>query len=158
VRGTFVVDTTGDPMVRMQTQRIGLTSFDLQAPITEGRIDLTGAASELWLRLDLARVRVGNPLMQAAARALVGTDENSRLSFHAHSDPDNPLRFSGQARAGDVVVPMEVTASVEGSTAPLALTLVGWARFTDVHIPLPGMSRVNTVEVDVSAAVTLREA
>ena len=158
VSGAFVVDTTSDPVVRMRTQRIGLTSFDLQAPITEGRIELAGAGSRLRLMLDLARVRVGNPLMQAAARALVGTEENSRLTFDARSDPVDHLRFSGRAQAGDVIVPMDVAASVEGGTAPLALTLVGWARFTDVHIPLPGMSRVNTIELDVSATLTLLDA
>jgi hypothetical protein len=96
--------------------------------------------------------------MQAAARALVGTGDNAQLVFDAKGLPGDLLRFTGEARSGDVVVPMEVGAALHPDAAPFVATITGWARFTDVHIPLPGLSRVNTVEVDVSSRVTFVEA
>ena len=105
------------------------------------------------LTLNIAEVRVGNPLMQAAARALVGSGENSTLTFDAYGADDDAMRFVGTARAGDVEVPMEVTTAVDEQGDAVTITITGWARFTDVKIPLPGMSRVNTIEVDVSATI-----
>ena len=142
-------------MARLRTQRIGLMSFDIEAPVTSGRLQLAQTSSELELNLDLTELRVGNPLMQAAARSLVGSGENSRLTFDAMGAADDLLRFTGTARAGDVEVPMEVTAALSETDHAITVTLTGWARFTDVHIPLPGMGRVNTIEVDVSAEIPL---
>ena len=153
VTGTFTAAPTAETVARLRTQRIGLMSFDIEAPVTAGHLQLAATSSELELSLDLTELRVGNPLMQAAARALVGSGENSRLTFDAMGSDDDRLRFTGTARAGDVQVPMEVTASLAEADDVITVTLTGWARFTDVHIPLPGMGRVNTVEVDVSADI-----
>lgn len=153
VQGSFIVAVESDPWVKLRTQRIGLMSFDLEAPVTAGQLDLSKSGSELQLTLNIAEVRVTNPLMQAAARALVGSGDNATLVFDAVGADDDPLRFLGTARAGDVEVPMEVSASLGETQSPLPITLTGWARFTDVKIPLPGMSRVNTIEVEVSAII-----
>jgi len=151
--GTFVASPTDATVARLRTQRIGLMSFELEAPVTSGRLELSATRSELMLTLNIAEVRVGNPLMQAAARALVGSGESATLTFDAYGQDDDAMHFAGTARAGDVEVPMEVTAAVDEQGDAVTITLTGWARFTDVKIPLPGMSRVNTIEVDVSAAI-----
>ena len=157
ILGSFVVDPDADTVVTLRTQRIGLMSFELKAPVTGGLLVLGGSSSELMLTLNIAEVRVGNPLMQAAARALVGSSDSSLLRFDAYGADDDLLRFQGTARAGDVEVPMEIVAAVGPLGASLPVALSGWARFTDVSIPLPGMGRVNTIEADVSAQVVFVE-
>jgi hypothetical protein len=149
--GTFAV--IGDPTVQLRTGRIGLTRFEFEAPITGGTLILKARSSELILELDLAQVRAGNSLMQGAVRSLVGSGDNSNLRFDAKGAADDLMRFTGTAQAGDVIVPMEVNAALAALTETLPVTLTGWARFTDVHIPLPGMSRVNTLEVDVNSSL-----
>ncbi|CAB4951090.1 MAG: hypothetical protein F2842_07190 [Actinobacteria bacterium] len=155
IRGSFVVDPDADAdnVVMLRTQRIGLMRVELNAPVTGGLLVLGSSSSELMLTLNIAEVRVGNPLMQAAARALVGSSDSSLLRFDAEGADDDLLRFLGTARAGDVEVPMEITAAVGPLGASLPVVLSGWATFTDVSIPLPGMGRVSTIEADISGRV-----
>jgi hypothetical protein len=44
------------------------------------------------------------------------------------------------------VAPVEVGRS-------LHLDVTGWARFNDVHIPLPGLGGIRTIEADVSGRI-----
>ena len=91
IRGSFVVDPDADAdnVVMLRTQRIGLMRVELNAPVTGGLLVLGSSSSELMLTLNIAEVRVGNPLMQAAARALVGSSDSSLLRFDAEGADDD---------------------------------------------------------------------
>jgi len=151
--GSFVAAPIDRTVVNLKTGRIGLMRLDLQAPVLGGHLNLAKSSSDLEIVLDLGQVRTGNPIIQSAMRSLVGTGEDSHLVFQAAGASDDLLRFEGQAQAGDVVVPMEVTAVITGSAPKLTVELTGWARFTDVHLPLPGFSRVDSIEVDVNTEI-----
>ncbi len=155
--GSFAAAPTDRTVVNLKTGRIGLMRLDLQAPVLGGHLNLAKSSSDLEIVLDLGQVRTGNPIIQSAMRSLVGTGQDSHLVFQAAGAADDLLRFEGQAQAGDVVVPMEVTAVITGSAPKLKVELTGWARFTDVHLPLPGMSRVDSIEVDVNTEIPFVE-
>ena len=86
----------------------------------------------------------------------MGTESNSRLVFEAEGAED--LEFTGVARAGDVSVPMSLTADVELDGEEAVARLAGTAHFEDVRIPLPGLSRIRAVDVQVSGELLLMRA
>lgn len=73
--GTYDVHPERSEPVRMQTSRIGFTSFDISAPVVGGPLEVGQASSSLRVELALDKLRTSNPLMQAAARALVASGD-----------------------------------------------------------------------------------
>lgn len=148
-------DARPDPRttVRLRTQRIGfLGVLDVEAPVVGGLLDV-GSDQQLRVELSLSSLRTPNPLMQTAARALVHSGNGDVLVFHAAARPDDPWEFDGTARAGDVEVPMRVRVAPVEADRSLHLDVTGWARFDDVHIPLPGLGGIRTIEADVSGRI-----
>ena len=157
--GTYDVHPERSEPVRMQTSRIGFTSFDISAPVVGGRLEVGPTSSSLRVELALDKLRTSNPLMQAAARALVASGDGQTLVFDAAGPgAGEPLAFSGDAQAGDVVVPMTMQASISDGDGVLHLDLTGSAEFHDVHIPLPGLGGVRTISCDLAASLAVTEA
>ncbi|MEZ5115947.1 MAG: hypothetical protein R2737_06740 [Candidatus Nanopelagicales bacterium] len=167
--GSWQIDIAGPPLVHLKTARIGLIRLEASAPVLGGVFRLgagdagagdTGGDTQdgtgLRLELGLDQLTTGNPLLQAAARVLVSRGNGERLVFDARAAAGTthggPWDFAGDARAGDVVVPMTVTAQHAGGGR---LTLGGSATFQDVHIPLPGLSHLNEISFEVASEVRL---
>lgn len=150
--GIYQAQPADDTMVRLVTQRIGLMTLDVRAPVVAGQLDV-GDQQALRVELALNDLRTGNPLMQTAARALVHSGNGDVLVFHAAASLHDAWEFAGTARAGDVEVPMRVKIEPQNDGGALQLDVKGWARFDDVHIPLPGLSHIRTIEADVSGTI-----
>lgn len=154
--GTYTVHPQHDSIVRMQTSRIGFTSFEIEAPVTAGELTVGEQESSLRVELALDRLRT-NALMQGAARALVASGNGDTLVFTADGPgAADELLFVGDAQAGDVIVPMTMTAVVARADGSLlVLSLSGSAEFRDVHIPLPGMGGIRVITADLSATLAV---
>ncbi len=159
--GTYDVVVERCTPVQMKTSRIGFTSFDVSAPITGGSLTVREGSSQLRVELALDELRTSNPLMQVAARSLVASGNGETLVFDAAGDhqgarTDGTLTFAGDAKAGDVEVPMTIDVSVGADDEGLLLlALIGTAEFNDVHIPLPGLSGVRTIGADLQATLAV---
>jgi hypothetical protein len=159
--GSWIVLTDESPLVRLQSQRIGLVSLDVTAPVVRGQLNLADERSELLLTLSLSRLKTGNLLMQGAARSLVKRFDGDALTFDATGDPGPaPWDVAGVAHSGHVDVPLQVTATPAGADhAPMTvLHLSGTAVMEEVNIPLPGIGRIRDFTFAVEARLGLAPA
>lgn len=138
-------------VVRLTSARVGLLSMDATAPITSGSIAYIDASITLDLDIALDQLKA-NLLLQTAARGLVKQHGATRLSFQASGQRDGqPIRVSGSAQAGDVVVPMTLTIERVGVEA----RVFGTASLGSVDLPLPGVGRIDDFSFNVDTHLTL---
>jgi hypothetical protein len=150
---SYALAATDDAHVHLKTQRIGLITLEVDAPVSAGHLHVGPDSSAFRIELALDRLSTPNPLLEKAARALVSRGNGEALVFDATGPGGaGSWSFSGDARAGDVVVPMSVDARLrDGGT----LDVTGEATFHDVHIPLPGLSHLKEISFAVSAALPI---
>ena len=156
--GSWSVHTLDGAEVRLRSGKVGLFSVDVTAPVTGGELRWHEGIARLTLRMDLAELRTGNFLLQAAARSLVTRHDAGLLSFDGHGpSTETGWALSGHATAGDVdlVLDLAVTA-VGGQDQPMSeIELVGGANVGTVNIPLPGIGRIDDFSFDVDARLSL---
>lgn len=128
----------------IRTSRIGLLSIHATAPIVHGEI----SDSNLTFTVRLDEVSTGNPLLDPEVHALIHQITTGTLTFTGHRDGDT---FTGTATAGQISVPLDLSATVSEEVVAVA----GTSSFSDVHVPLPGMGHVKHLEVDIDGNLHL---
>lgn len=129
--------------MHVRTNRIGLLSFQAVAPVIEG--ELTSSRLEFTVRID--EVSTGNPLLDPELHALIHRITSGTLTFTGDFADGS---YAGQAQAGSIVVPLTLTASGESP-----MNLAGRSQFSDVRLPLPGLSHIRRLEVDIDGHLHL---
>lgn len=147
------------PLITLQTERIGVTSLEVTAPVSGGRLHVAESTVALRLEMSLAKLKASNFLMQGAARALVKRFDGDLLIFDAEgSAASMPWAVSGNAKAGQVDVPMSVDATPQPGESPRDLLLGGTVTMEDISIPIPGLSGIETITFTIKGTVGLRPA
>lgn len=157
--GTWAVHTVDGAEVRLRSGRIGLMSVDVSAPVTGGELTTTDGEAHFSLRMDLAQLRTGNFLLQAAARSLVSRHDAGLLAYEGRGAAgEGGWQLTGHATAGDVdlVLDLRVTAIGPAADPMREIELVGTANVGTVHLPLPGMGTIEDFSFDVDARLALR--
>lgn len=156
IKGSWLVDSIEDADVRLRSDRIGRIDVDVTAPVTAGsfRVEDAGVALDLSIALD--RLRTSNFIMQAAARALISRHRAQDLRFAGTGPTAQPWQVSGQATAGDVDLPLVLQIELIAG-APVQIHLAGSARIGTVHLPLPGLGRVDDFGFEVTSRLVLRQ-
>lgn len=156
-QGTWTIEP--GKTVTLQTEKIGISSLEVTAPVTGGRLHVVQSTVALRLEMSLAKLKASNFLMQGAARALVKRFDGDLLVFDAEgSAASMPWAVSGNAKAGQVDVPMAVDATPQPGEDPRALLLGGTVTMDDIEIPIPGLSGINSVTFTIAGNVSLRPA
>ncbi len=153
--GSWTMVTDDRPLIRLTSQRVGLVTLDVTAPLVMGRLDVGDDAAEVALQLSLNSLKTSNFLMQGAARALVRKFDGDALTFDASGESGpGPWTVSGIAHSGHVDVPLQVTATPDGRDDPMShLHLTGTAVMEEVNIPLPGIGRIKDFTFAVEGRV-----
>lgn len=158
VSDAWIVSTVDGGHVRLRSGKIGLMSIDASAPVSGGELILDADQATFTLRLDLAQLRTGNFLLQAAARSLMSSHDVHVLVYEgAGPRIDHGWRVSGTAVAGPIEVPLELTITAigpQGSTMT-EIDITGSANVGTVHLPLPGMGTVDDFGFDVEARLAM---
>ncbi len=131
--------------MRIRTNRIGLLTIHATAPVVEGT--LSGTEIEFTVSID--HVDTGNPLLDPELHALIRQITSGTLVFRGSKTGDT---FSGSASAGNLTIPLDLTAGAQGEAA---MDLQGRSRFSDVHVPLPGLGHIRHLEVDIDGRLHL---
>lgn len=149
-------DIQPNALITLQTEKLGLSRLEVTAPVTQGRLHVVTHTVSLHLEMSLEKLKASNFFMQGAARALVKKFNGDLLVFAAEGPSQSPpWEVSGNARAGQVDVPMAVQATPQPGEAPRQLLLGGTVTIEDVSIPIPGLSGINSVTFDISGTVVL---
>lgn len=149
-------DIKPDTLIKLQTEKIGITSLEVTAPVTGGRLHVVTHTVSLRLEMSLEKLKASNFLMQGAARALVKKFDGDLLIFEAEGPSAvHPWAVSGNAKAGAVDVPMSVEATPQPGDAPSQLLLGGTVTMDDIAIPVPGLSGITSISFTIDGTVTL---
>lgn len=155
--GTWAIEPGA--LITLQTEKIGMTSLEVTAPVTGGRLHVVTTTVEIRLEMSLEKLKASNFLMQGAARALVKRFDGDLLVFEAEGAADqHPWAVSGNAKAGQVDVPMSVEATPHPDDAPRQLLIGGTVTMEDISIPVPGLSGITSVTFSIDGTVNLRSA
>ena len=155
--GTWAIEPGA--LITLQTEKIGMTSLEVTAPVTGGRLHVVTTTVEIRLEMSLEKLKASNFLMQGAARALVKRFDGDLLVFEAEGEAANhPWKVAGNARAGQVDVPMSVEATPEPGDDPSRLLLGGSVTMNDISIPIPGLSGISSITFSLDGTVSLRSA
>lgn len=131
--------------MHIRTNRIGLLSIHASAPVVDGTVSDTSLV--FTVRID--QVATGNPLLDPELHALIHEITQGTLTFTGEKQAET---FSGQATAGNITVPLTLrTSQTDGGP----LVVQGSSRFSDVHVPLPGMGHIRHLEVDIDGHIHL---
>ena len=153
--GSWTIDP-GSP-ITLTTDELGGMSLEVSAPVTGGRLHVATSKVLLRLEMSLEKLKASNFLMQGAARALVKRFDGDLLIFEAEGSAQaHPWAVSGNARAGQVDVPMSVLATPKPGDDPRQLLLGGTVTMDDVKIPVPGLSGITSITFSIDGTVGLR--
>ncbi len=141
----------------VQTGRVGPLSFSARAPIEGGEVHWDPARVQLQLLIAIGELKTGSRLLDLEARGLVRRGSDGILTYLGAGQPvEEEIDFAGEAKSGNVLVPMSLRGTAEPDSADRAwLDISGIATFNDVHIPLPGLSGIRRIEVKVSGRLQL---
>ncbi|MDP1877547.1 MAG: hypothetical protein Q8M17_08335 [Actinomycetota bacterium] len=155
--GTWQVHTVDGADVRLRSGRIGLMSVDVSAPVTDGFLHVTEDSVRLTLTLALDRLRAGNFLMEGAARSLVKRHDATALGYDGLGPSSTaPWQVTGTAGAGTIALDLSLTITPVGADDLMdEIELVGSAYVGTVHLPLPGLGKVDDFAFDVDARLAL---
>lgn len=130
--------------MHIKTSRIGLLTIHATAPIIDGH----WSDRDLTFTVRIDEVNTGNPLLDPELHALIHEVTRGILTFNGQRDGDV---YSGAATAGQITVPLDLSATVDESQVALA----GTSTFQDVHVPLPGMGHIKHLAVDIDGSLYL---
>lgn len=154
--GTWTIEP-GSP-ITLQTREFP-TSLEVSAPVTGGQLHVATSSVRLRIEMSLEKLKASNFLMQGAARALVKRFDGDLLVFEAEgAASSHPWTVSGNAKAGQVDVPMSVEATPKPGDDPRQLLLGGTVTMNDISIPIPGLSGITSVTFSLDGTVSLRSA
>jgi hypothetical protein len=133
------------------------TSLEVSAPVTGGGLHVAKSAVRLRIEMSLEKLKASNFLMQGAARALIKRFDGDLLIFEAEGTAAaQPWTVSGNAKAGQVDVPMSVEATPRPGEDPRHLLLGGTVTMNDISIPIPGLSGISSITFSLDGTVGLR--
>lgn len=130
--------------VKITTSRIGLLTIHATAPIIDGQV----SDSDLRFTVRIDEVSTGNPLLDPELHALVHEITSGVLTFSGERTGDV---YSGSASAGQITVPLALSARVGQSEVVVA----GTSTFEDLHVPLPGLGHIKHLAVDIDGSLFL---
>lgn len=142
--------------ITMKTSRIGLFGIHAHAPVVDGKARIEDGEVMLEFIVAIDQVSTGNPVLDPEVHALVHSGSDGRLTFSGTGA--TLAEVTGHAVAGNVKVPLELAASPSTASDDLLLQVTGRASFTDLHLPLPGMSHIHQVDIDIEGLLTLMRA
>lgn len=152
--GTWTIEP-GSP-ITLQTHDFP-TSLEVSAPVTGGGLHVATSTVRLRIEMSLEKLKASNFLMQGAARALIKRFDGDLLVFEAEgAAADHPWTVAGNAKAGQVDVPMSVDATPQPGDDPSTLLLGGSVTMNDISIPIPGLSGITSVTFSLAGSVGLR--
>ena len=149
VRGEWSIPSAKGAEVRLRSGQGGLMSAEANAPVRSGSLVIGDTEVVLDLVIALEKIRMGNFLMQAAARTLISLHRVHDLAFRGSGATTDAI--SGVAVAGDVTVPLVLALEITGDQ----LEFTGSASMGTVHIPLPGLGTIEDFSFDVDARLVL---
>ncbi|MFZ1363046.1 MAG: hypothetical protein WAS05_08990 [Candidatus Nanopelagicales bacterium] len=141
-------------LIHLKTKRIGIFKVNATAPIVGGFLNWDSAEAELEVKMDINQINTGYPILDPQFKKLIASGSDGILVFDGKGEQgSSETSFTGKAQAGDVIVDMSIvgTQSADGQT----LAVEGTATFTDVHIPIPGFSKLNTIDINVEGTLVL---
>lgn len=143
--------------LQLKTNRIGLIRINASAPIVGGEADWTSSQASLLLLVGISEITTGNMLLDPEVRALVNRGSDGVLSFEGKGTvTDDYVEFAGRAWAGNVEVPLTLSGTSNGELDhERNVTIGGTATFKDIHLPLPGFTHVNSVDIHFEGLVKL---
>jgi hypothetical protein len=142
--------------VRLKSGNSGLMNLDVKAPVRSGTLHVVSSLATINLVLALDKIKTGNFLTEAAAKAFFKGYNANDLVYNAEGPHDGSVyRVSGSATAG--TLDLSITLSISGvNSAPHPeVELVGSAEFGEVHIPMPGVGKVDNLQVDIDAKLAI---
>jgi len=152
--GTWAIEP-GSP-ITLQTHDFP-ASLEVSAPVTGGGLHVAKSAVRLRIEMSLEKLKASNFLMQGAARALIKRFDGDLLIFEAEGQAAvQPWMVSGNAKAGQVDVPMSVEATPHPGEDPRQLMLGGTVTMNDISIPIPGLSGISSITFSLDGTVGLR--
>jgi len=143
----------GDVRLR-NAQGSGLMNMDVSAPVRAGSLVVRSAELALDLTIALDQIKTGNFLTEHAARAFIAGYRAHDLVYTGQGSwPGEPINVRGPARAGTIDVVIELTVKPVGSEwdEMSEIEIVGTAGFGTVHVPLPGVGKVDDLIIDIDA-------
>jgi hypothetical protein len=147
----------GDVRLR-NAQGAGLMNLDVSAPVRAGSLRVDSTRMHLDLTIALDQIKTGNFLTEHAARAFIAGYRAHDLVYAGSGHwPSEPVNVRGPAKAGSIDVEIELTVSPVDADwdAMTEIEIVGTAGFGSVHIPLPGVGKVDDLVVDIDARLRL---
>lgn len=158
-KGKWNVDADSG-LIHLKTKRIGIFKVNATAPIVGGFLHWGNPKAELQVKMDINHINTGYSILDPQFKKLIASGSDGILVFDGEGQQgDTETAFTGKARAGDVVVDMTITAvasDADGSESQ-EMTVTGTATFTDVHIPIPGFSKLNTIDIEVEGTLKLNQ-
>lgn len=145
-------------LIHLKTKRIGIFKVNATAPIVGGFLDWSSPEAQLQVKMDINQINTGYPILDPQFKKLIASGSDGILVFDGKGEQgDIETSFTGKAQAGDVVVDMAITGTPSGESGSDSqiLDVTGTATFTDVHIPIPGFSKLNTIDINVEGQLTL---
>lgn len=139
--------------ITMKTSRIGLFGIHAHAPVVDGTARIEDGEVTLEFIVAIDQVSTGNPVLDPEVHALVHSGSDGRLTFTGTGA--TLAEVTGHASAGNVKVPLELSAASAPGGDDLHLQVTGRTSFTDLHLPLPGMSHIHQIDVDIEGLLTL---
>lgn len=158
-QGKWDVDPNSGQM-SLKTKRIGIFKVNAQAPIVGGFADWTKPEAELQVKLDINQIQTGYSILDPQFKKLIASGSDGILVFDGKCENTGPeFHFAGKAQAGDVVVQMTVVGDPTGSSADdsRSMAVSGTARFDEVHIPVPGFSKLDSIDIEIEGTLQLRK-
>jgi len=149
MQGTWNIPSARGAEVRLKSGSVGLMSAEANAPVRHGSLAIDDSGVILDLVIALEKMRMSNFLLQTAARSMIAMHKVHDLTYRGVGQSLDSV--TGIAHAGDLEVPLVLALTITGTQ----LEFVGSASVGAVHIPLPGMGKIDDFSFDVDAKVVL---
>lgn len=146
-------------LVRLKSGNSGLMNLDVKAPVREGTLVIANSMAEIHLVLALDKIKTGNFLTEAAAKAFFSSYNARDLVYRAQGPHDgNGYQVFGSASAGTLDLQISLAIMPVDAAPHPEVELAGSAAFGKVHIPLPGVGTVDDMNVDIDAKLAVQSA
>lgn len=144
-------------VVRLKSGNSGLMNLDVRAPVREGTLVIGNSIADIYLVLALDKIKTGNFLTEAAAKAFFGSYNARDLVYRAQGPHDGAgYQVSGSASAGTLDLHIALAIMPVDAAPHPEVELLGSAAFGKVHIPLPGVGTVDDMNVDIDAKLAVQ--
>jgi len=158
LQGAFTFLAIDGAEVRLKSGSSRLMNMEIKAPVRSGSLHIVDSTATMNLVLALDKLKTGNFLTEAAARAFISGYNAHDLVFQG-SGPRNGMAYDilGSAQAGELDVEIAIMLTAVLNSAQPEVELVGSAAFGTVHIPLPGIGTVENMSIDIDARLVVSQ-